>query len=120
MARTLAAVANELDVRLIGEDASFGSVSIDTRELDDGDLFVAVKGENFDGNDFVADAHAKGAAGALVTRRAEIELRGGDDKAFFPGEAGKLDTQLLADDAGHSRGVGVADAIGLALAQDRD
>ncbi len=74
MARTLAAVANELDVRLIGEDASFGSVSIDTRELDDGDLFVAVKGENFDGNDFIADAHAKGAAGALVTRRAEIEL----------------------------------------------
>ena len=37
-------------------------------------MFVAVRGDNYDGNDFVADAHARGAAGALVTRRAEIEL----------------------------------------------
>ncbi|MGI9258109.1 MAG: UDP-N-acetylmuramoyl-tripeptide--D-alanyl-D-alanine ligase, partial [Gammaproteobacteria bacterium] len=74
MARTLAAVADKLDAHLIGDDASFASVSIDTRKLDGGDLFIAVKGENFDGNDFVADAHAKGAAGALVSRRAEIEL----------------------------------------------
>ncbi len=74
MARTLAAVANVLDARLVGEDAGFGSVSIDTRKLDDGGLFVAIKGENSDGNDFIADAHAKGAAGALVTRRAEVEL----------------------------------------------
>ncbi len=74
MARTLAAVADELQVRLIGEDTGFGAVSIDSRSLDDGALFVAIKGENFDGNDFVADAHARGAAGALVSRRAEVPL----------------------------------------------
>jgi UDP-N-acetylmuramoyl-tripeptide--D-alanyl-D-alanine ligase len=74
MARTLAAVAEKLDARLIGDDAGFASVSIDTRKLDDGDLFIAVKGDKFDGNDFVVDAHAKGAAGALVSRRAETEL----------------------------------------------
>jgi UDP-N-acetylmuramoyl-tripeptide--D-alanyl-D-alanine ligase len=41
-------------------------VSIDTRTLAPGDLFVALLGENGDGHRFVADALAKGAAGAMV------------------------------------------------------
>ena len=41
-------------------------VSIDTRTLSPGDLFVALQGENGDGHRFVADALAKGAAGAMV------------------------------------------------------
>ena len=41
-------------------------VSIDTRTLVPGDLFVALVGENGDGHRFVADALAKGAAGAMV------------------------------------------------------
>lgn len=41
-------------------------VSIDTRTLEPGDLFVALKGEARDGHDFVAGALRKGAAGALV------------------------------------------------------
>ena len=43
-------------------------VSIDTRTLAGGDLFVALHGESGDGHDFVADAMAKGAAGAMVHR----------------------------------------------------
>ena len=43
-------------------------VSIDTRTLVPGDLFVALVGEGRDGHDFVLDAMAKGAAGALVHR----------------------------------------------------
>jgi len=43
-------------------------VSIDTRSLKPGDLFVALAGESRDGHDFVADALARGAAGALVHR----------------------------------------------------
>ena len=43
-------------------------VSIDTRTLQPGDLFVALHGETGDGHDFVADALAKGAAGAMVHR----------------------------------------------------
>ena len=74
MARTLAAVANRLQVNLVGEDASFGQVSIDSRDLLDGALFVAIEGVHFDGNDFVADAHSRGAAGALVSRRASVQL----------------------------------------------
>ena len=41
-------------------------VSIDSRSVKPGDLFVALVGENGDGHRFVADALAKGAAGALV------------------------------------------------------
>ncbi len=43
-------------------------ISIDTRTLVPGDLFVALVGEGRDGHDFVADAMAKGAAGAMVHR----------------------------------------------------
>ncbi len=42
--------------------------SIDTRTLQAGDLFIALQGESGDGHDFVADAIAKGAAGAMVHR----------------------------------------------------
>jgi UDP-N-acetylmuramoyl-tripeptide--D-alanyl-D-alanine ligase len=41
-------------------------VSIDTRTLEPGDLFVALVGEGRDGHAFVADALARGAAGAMV------------------------------------------------------
>ncbi len=43
-------------------------VSIDSRTVASGDLFVALTGPNFDGHDFVAEAVEKGAAGALVSR----------------------------------------------------
>jgi UDP-N-acetylmuramoyl-tripeptide--D-alanyl-D-alanine ligase len=40
-------------------------VSKDTREIEPGDLYVALRGERFDGNDFLAEAAAKGAVAAL-------------------------------------------------------
>jgi UDP-N-acetylmuramoyl-tripeptide--D-alanyl-D-alanine ligase len=40
--------------------------SIDTRSMARGELFVAIRGERFDGHDFVAAALAAGAAGAIV------------------------------------------------------
>ena len=43
-------------------------VSIDTRTLQPGDLFIALRGETGDGHAHVAEALAKGAAGALVDR----------------------------------------------------
>src|ERR1700747_1833590 len=45
---------------------SAGGVSIDTRTLLPGDLFVALLGEGRDGHAFAAEAIAKGAAGAMV------------------------------------------------------
>ncbi len=44
-------------------------VSIDSRTMSPGDLFVAIVGPNSDGHDYVADALRKGAAGAVVQRR---------------------------------------------------
>ena len=70
MTRTLAAVATQVQGRLIGADRGFGDVSTDTRTLGSGALFVAIVGERFDGNDFIAEAHSKGASGALVSRAA--------------------------------------------------
>lgn len=46
-------------------------LSINTRTIEPGELFIALQGPVFDGHDFVADALAKGAAGALVHRRPE-------------------------------------------------
>lgn len=74
MTRSLAAVADRVHGRLVGGDAGFRVVTTDTRELPAGSLFVAIPGERFDGNDFVAEAHAKGAVGALVSRVAETPM----------------------------------------------
>lgn len=41
-------------------------VSIDSRTIEPGDLFVAIRGPSFDGHAFVAQALAKGAAAAMV------------------------------------------------------
>lgn len=46
-------------------------VSIDSRTVVPGDLFIAVVGPNHDGHDHVADALVRGATGALVHRRPE-------------------------------------------------
>ncbi len=69
MTRTLASVAEHIAGRLCGEDRPFDVVSTDTRTLPQGALFVAIRGERFDGHDHVAEAEARGAAGALVSRR---------------------------------------------------
>jgi UDP-N-acetylmuramoyl-tripeptide--D-alanyl-D-alanine ligase len=74
MTRTLAAVAREARGRLVGADRPFGIVSTDSRSLVPGALFVAIPGDRFDGNDFVPEAEAKGAAGALVSRLAATPL----------------------------------------------
>src|ERR1700748_297678 len=46
-------------------------LSIDTRTLKEGDLFVALKGDNRDGHDFVRAAFEAKAGAALVTRQPE-------------------------------------------------
>jgi UDP-N-acetylmuramoyl-tripeptide--D-alanyl-D-alanine ligase len=48
--------------------AVFAGVSTDSRKIEAGDLYVALVGDRFDGHDFVEDALAKGARGAVVSR----------------------------------------------------
>ncbi len=66
--------------RCAAANAWFNGVSTDSRSLSPGDLFVAIKGERFDGHDFVSQAFARGATAAIVAadRAAEISatLRG--------------------------------------------
>jgi UDP-N-acetylmuramoyl-tripeptide--D-alanyl-D-alanine ligase len=49
-------------------DRAVAGVLTNSREVQAGDLFVALKGPRFDGHDFVADVAARGAAGVLVDR----------------------------------------------------
>jgi UDP-N-acetylmuramoyl-tripeptide--D-alanyl-D-alanine ligase len=66
---SLAEAAAAMQGRLEGSDARFSRVSTDTRGLGAGELFVAIRGERFDGHDFLGAAKARGAAGALVDAR---------------------------------------------------
>ncbi len=67
---TSVAIADATGGRVGGELFSATGVSFDTREVQPGDLFVALEGVR-DGHDFVRDAFARGAAGALVSRQVE-------------------------------------------------
>ena len=62
----LSQAAQVLGGQLVGADAEFSAVSSDSRRIAAGDLFVALKGENFDGAQFVAMAAQSGATAALV------------------------------------------------------
>ncbi|MEP6657440.1 MAG: UDP-N-acetylmuramoyl-tripeptide--D-alanyl-D-alanine ligase [Betaproteobacteria bacterium] len=62
-----AMAAAVLNGRLIGPSVFFNRVSTDTRTLAPGDLFVALKGERFDGHRFVGRAFELGAVAALVS-----------------------------------------------------
>ena len=64
--RTLRSFARACGGRLEGADRAFAGVSSDSRTLSAGDLFVALRGPRFNGNEFVGAALAAGAAAALV------------------------------------------------------
>jgi UDP-N-acetylmuramoyl-tripeptide--D-alanyl-D-alanine ligase len=63
-----------LQAKTFGNDAVFHSVSIDTRTLKPGDLFIALKGEHFDGHDFIKKAEEAGAIAALVSQEVTTRL----------------------------------------------
>lgn len=62
----LSKIAAILNTKLIGDDGEFTTINIDSRTLKQGELFIALKGENFDGHDFVLQAQQQGAVGAVV------------------------------------------------------
>ena len=72
--RTLRNFAGACGGRLEGADRAFAGVSSDSRTLAAGDLFVALRGPRFNGNEFVAAAVAAGAAGALVDAPQSVGL----------------------------------------------
>ena len=76
-------------------DVVFSGISTDSRNVESGDLFLALSGERFDGNDFVSDALARGAVGAVVSREFAAET----EALFFP----VTDTLLALGKLAHHR-----------------
>jgi UDP-N-acetylmuramoyl-tripeptide--D-alanyl-D-alanine ligase len=115
--RPLTEIAAAVGGRLAGDDATVLSVATDTRHLEPGALFVALRGDHGDGHAFVGDAFDRGAVGAIVDRplaagatievpdtgRALLEL-GADERRRMPdatvfgvtGANGKTSTKDLA------------------------
>ena len=71
---TLAQLSEILQQPLHGESVTVTGISIDTRAIVPGNLFIAIVGATFDGNDFVAQAHAAGAVAAIVSRPIECDI----------------------------------------------
>jgi len=70
----LSQAAEYLGVRYTGEDIEFRGVSTDTRSVQTGELFIALKGENFDAHEFIQQAVAAGAVAAVVSRSVQISV----------------------------------------------
>ena len=62
----LSQLVKPLNARLIGADAEFSSLSSDSRKVASGQLFVALRGEFFDGHSYLADVAKRGAVAAVV------------------------------------------------------
>ncbi|QIB66608.1 UDP-N-acetylmuramoyl-tripeptide--D-alanyl-D-alanine ligase [Kineobactrum salinum] len=63
-----------LEAQLRGADVAVGRISTDSRTIQPGDLFVALRGEHFDGHDYLDAVAAAGAAAALVDREVDSSL----------------------------------------------
>ena len=70
----LLTAASAVDGRVVGDDAVFEQVVTDTRDLHGGELFIALQGEHFDGQDFAQDAKRSGAVAVMANRQLEVDL----------------------------------------------
>jgi UDP-N-acetylmuramoyl-tripeptide--D-alanyl-D-alanine ligase len=62
-------LAQNLDAKVVGTDVEFASLSTDSRSVHPGEVFLALKGERFDGHEHVQAAADAGACGAVVSER---------------------------------------------------
>lgn len=67
MMMRLSEAARALNAEYQGADVQFDTVGSDSRNVAAGQLFVALKGTNFDGNTFAAEAVKKGAAAVMLS-----------------------------------------------------
>lgn len=72
--KKLSKIAKVADAKLIGKDLGFNKISTDTRTIKKGDIFLALKGENFDGHDFIETAIEKGASSIISERELSDEI----------------------------------------------
>lgn len=67
-------LAQILHGTLTGPDGEFQKIAIDSRTIQNGDCFIAIKGENFDGHKFIADVVKKNAAVIVVSCDVECSI----------------------------------------------
>ncbi len=70
----LSDAAQTLNGTLIGNDIEFQGCSTDSRSIDEGNLFIAIRGERYDGHTYVRAAMEKGAAAAMVDNSLDDDL----------------------------------------------
>lgn len=71
---TLSEIANACGGKLVGEDKEIRCVSTDTRTIENGSLFIAIKGENFDGHKFCNTAKENGADAIFVCEDVDCDI----------------------------------------------
>lgn len=71
---SLAALVEKNIGELRGNDQTFSGISTDTRTITRGQLFVALKGERFDGHDSVEQAVSSGACAVVVERWVDADI----------------------------------------------
>lgn len=70
----LSVIAQAIDATLYGPDGDLPSIAIDSRKLTGGELFIALKGENFDGHDYIESALQKGAKAVIAAHEPRTPL----------------------------------------------
>lgn len=65
---SLSKAASVTNTSFSGEDIIFSGCSTDSRTIEDGNLFIALKGENYDGHDYVTVAENNGASSLMLER----------------------------------------------------
>jgi UDP-N-acetylmuramoyl-tripeptide--D-alanyl-D-alanine ligase len=63
----LSTIAIALNARMVGADVTFSRVGTDSRNITQGQLFVALKGDTFDGHAYAAQALQRGAAAIMIS-----------------------------------------------------
>ncbi|EKQ56899.1 MULTISPECIES: UDP-N-acetylmuramoyl-tripeptide--D-alanyl-D-alanine ligase [unclassified Clostridium] len=81
----LEAVSGEIIIK--NNEGIFNKISTDTRKIEKDNLFIALKGENFNGNDYAV---------AAIEKRASIVII--DEIKFLPGELNDKGTIIKVDD----------------------
>ncbi|MCH1931930.1 UDP-N-acetylmuramoyl-tripeptide--D-alanyl-D-alanine ligase [Shewanella sp. A25] len=71
---SLETLCQHLGARLVGKDIVIEALSSDSRKMGSDTLFVALKGERFDGHDFAATALENGAVALMVERELNFDI----------------------------------------------
>ncbi|WP_293268928.1 UDP-N-acetylmuramoyl-tripeptide--D-alanyl-D-alanine ligase [Neptunomonas sp.] len=70
----LSGLLSAISGQLVGQDVTFSRVNTDTRSIQPGDLFVALKGERFDAHEFAGQAIAAGAVALVVDTKLALDV----------------------------------------------